>query len=310
VSSRLARIALRAYPLAFRRRYEAEMLALLDEAAPRASTVLDLLRGAISAHLRPLASLEDRVAPGERIRASTTAVLACWVALAAAGFGFYKTTEDAPFAGAARAHWLLAAAHVAVQALAVAGSAAVMLGALPLIASALMLARRDRRVRRLVLVPVGSVVLFGVLTALLVVLATARPMLLGHSAARGVFVAWQLAALACAAICVVGVRNVLFAIGAPAGRLLAAHRCGIALSATMIAIAIATTLYAIALPLDAAHLSAAVNGPLGLLSTGAAVVEQALVMSLAAALAVVSARRGRRAAGRMRAGLDAPPPRA
>ena len=123
MTGRLARLALALYPLAFRRRYEQEMRALLEESPPRALALLDLLRGAMAAHLRPTAAAGGGVDPGERLRASASGQLACWVAFAAAGFGFYKTTEDAPFAAAGHAHQLLGDTHLAVQVLAVLASA-------------------------------------------------------------------------------------------------------------------------------------------------------------------------------------------
>ena len=74
-------------------------------------------------------------------------MLACWVVFAAAGFAFYKTTEDAPFSAAGHAHPLLGAAHVAVQAIAVMASAVVVLGALPLIWAAFQHARDEHNLR-------------------------------------------------------------------------------------------------------------------------------------------------------------------
>ena len=50
------RLALALYPLAFRRRYEQEMRALLEDSPPRVLALLDLLRGAMAAHLRPAAA--------------------------------------------------------------------------------------------------------------------------------------------------------------------------------------------------------------------------------------------------------------
>jgi hypothetical protein len=50
---RLAMLTLSAYPLAFRRRYGDEMKVLLDQSPPRLVTLLDLVRGALAAHLRP-----------------------------------------------------------------------------------------------------------------------------------------------------------------------------------------------------------------------------------------------------------------
>jgi hypothetical protein len=49
----LARQALRLYPLAHQRRYGEEIRALLEDRPPRAGTLLDLLKGATRAHLRP-----------------------------------------------------------------------------------------------------------------------------------------------------------------------------------------------------------------------------------------------------------------
>ena len=77
------------------------------------------------------------------MRASISGVLLCWVFFAAAGFAYYKTTEDLPFSAAGHAHPLLRDAHLAVQAVALIASAAVVLGALPLIVAALARARRE-----------------------------------------------------------------------------------------------------------------------------------------------------------------------
>lgn len=87
MSRRLAQLALSLYPLAFRRRYGEELSALLEDAPPRMLAVLDLLRGAILAHLRPTAAGGALVDPSDRLRASASGQLACWVAFAAAGFG-------------------------------------------------------------------------------------------------------------------------------------------------------------------------------------------------------------------------------
>ena len=64
MSRRLARGALRLYPLAYRRRYGAEIEALLEDSPGGALTVLDLLRGAVIAHVRPAASATAALSPG------------------------------------------------------------------------------------------------------------------------------------------------------------------------------------------------------------------------------------------------------
>ncbi len=308
MSRRLARLAIAVYPLAFRRRYGAEMRALLDESSPSALSVLDLLRGALGAHLRPPARLCAALAPEERIRASVSAVLACWVAFAAAGFGFYKTTEDAPATAAANAHPLLGGAHLLVQVLAALGSAVVAIGALPLIGGALSRARKEPRLRRLVALPPLAVGCFAALTALLISLARAQHGNHASSVARGAFLAWLACALLCAGVCVVYARRALFATSIRRAWLAVAFVCGTVVAAVMVATTAATAVYAIALALDASALSSAPNGPLGATSTGASLIEQVVVMALAAAGASVTVRRGWRATRQLSVSGDDRPP--
>lgn len=247
MTRRLARLALWLYPVAFRRRYGEEMRALLDQTLPRALTLIDLLHGAVVAHLHPGPAVAGLVDPADRVRASISGVLDCWVAFAAAGFGFYKTTEDAPFTAAGHAHPLLGDAHLAVQALAIGASAAVVLGALPLIMTALAHARRQRSLRLLVSLPVLAVIVFAGLTGLLVLLAHSQPPRHATVAGRGAFIAWGLAGLACGAICVVASRMALFAVPLARGRLVAALASGTFVTAAMIAMTLATAVYALSL---------------------------------------------------------------
>ena len=296
MTRRVARMLLLLYPLAFRRRYGQEMRALLDQTPTLAVTLLDLLRGALAAHLRPPAGLAGVVDTGDRLRASTSGVLACWVAFAAAGFGFYKTTEDNQALG--NAHPVLGGAHLAVQVLAILGCVGVLAGALPLVLPALGHARRDRSLRILVSLPVLAVLAFAALTGLLVWLAHSRQSHQATTAGGGAFIAWGLAGLACGAVCVVASRKVLFALPLVRGRLLTALACATLVSATMAAMALATALYAIALRFDASALAAAPNGPLGLISSSASLIVQLIVMVIAGGLAVTSTRRGWQALGK------------
>jgi hypothetical protein len=295
MTRRLALMALGFYPLAFRRRYGEEMLALLEESPPRALAVIDLLRGALAAHLRPTATSAGLFDSADRMRASMSGQLACWVAFAAAGFGFYITTEDAPFTAAGRSHQLLGATHLAIQVIAVLASGAVLVGALPLIAAAAGRARREPRLRRLVSLPPLAVLLFVGLTRLMELVSSSQPAHRTSSAGAIAFLVWGLVGLGCAAVCVVAARGALFAVAMPRWRLVAAFACGTFVTAAMVAIALATALYGIALFADASHLAAAGNGPFQLLSVGVSLVVQLLVMVLAAALAAASTRRGWRA---------------
>ncbi len=291
MSRRLARLALSLYPLAFRRRYGDELSALLEDAPPRMLAVLDLLRGAILAHLRPTAAGGAPVDPSDRLRASASGQLACWVAFAAAGFGFYKTTEEEPFAAAGHAHHLLGGTYLAVQALAVLASVAVILGALPLILAALARARAEPRLRRLVSLPPLAVLVFVGLTR---VLLLAHPEPADHTSTVGgiAFIIWGVAGLACGAVCVVAARAALFAVAVPRWRLLAAYACGTLVTVAMAAITLAVMLYAIALFADASSLAASGNGPFQLVSVGVSLVVQLVVMALTATLAATSTQRG------------------
>jgi hypothetical protein len=302
MNRRLARLALGLYPLAFRRRYGQEMCSLLDETPARAGTVLDLVRGALFAHVRPPAALSGYVAPADRLRASASGVLACWVVFAAAGFGFYKTTEGGVFAGVGHAHFLLRGSFLTVQGLAAAASLAVILGAAPSILAVLARARREPAVRRPVSVAILAVLGFAGLTGIISLLASpaahARPTGVGGIA----FIAWGLAGLACAEVCVIASRRALFAVPMSGERLIAAFAGGALVTAAMAAITVAVAIYAVALPVDVSHLAGTPNGPLQAISVSASLVIQVVVMAAAAALATATTLRGWRAAWALRPG--------
>ena len=288
MTRRLARQALRLYPLAYRRRYGDEMRALLEDQPPRARTVLDLTRGALLAHLRPADAPAGTVEAGDRVRASASGVLLCWVFFAAAGFGFYKTTEDAPFSSTGHAHPLLREAHLAVQALALIASAAVVLGALPLIASAVAQARREPGLRRAVALPLLPVIVFGALTAAVLAIAHAQPPNQTSSGGSAVAVAWGIAGLACGTTCVLACRAALFSTPVPAARLRVALAAGTLVTLAMLVIAVAIAVYAIALAADASHLAAAPNGPFQVLSVTVSLILQIAIMAGAGALAAIA----------------------
>jgi hypothetical protein len=282
----LARRALRLYPLAYRRRYGEEMRALLEDRPPGAGTVFDLLRGAARAHLRPGDVSAGLVAPAERVRASTSGVLLCWVLFAAAGFGYAKTTEDQPFSIAGHAHPLLRDAHLAVQAVALIASAAVLLGALPLILSAFAQARRDPSLRRAVVLPFLPVLVFGALTAAVGVLAH------HNTGGSGLALIWGIAGLACGVWCALACRDALFATPVPAARLRVALVAGTVVTVAMVAIAGATAVYAILLSADVSRIAAEPNGPFQVVSVTTSLIIQLVVMVGAGALAAVALVRG------------------
>ncbi|MBA3865571.1 MAG: hypothetical protein H0X42_04370 [Solirubrobacterales bacterium] len=298
---RLAKAALDLYPLAFRRRYGDEMLALIEEAPPSSKTTLDLLRGAFLAHVRPAAGLAAALSPEERLRGATAGILSCWIAFAAAGFGFYKTTEDHPFSRAGDSHPAIGGAHTAIQILAVIASLAVIAGALPLIVPALRQARRVRSLRRATGLAAGALALFAIATLGLVALAHSTRSLPGPAAGLA-FLAWALVGLLSGTACAFAARSGLFALRVRRSGLVAALACGTLVTAAMALIATATGVYVFALALDASTLAGQGNGPSGLLSAGASIGFQLLVMIAAAGLASVTLYRGWSAVGSSRSG--------
>ncbi len=291
MNQRMQKVALALYPLAFRRRYGDELSALVDDspAGPRAT--FDLLRGALVAHVHPPAGIATTLSSEDRLRATASGVLMCWIAFAAAGFGFYKTTEDHPFSKAGDAHLALGGAHVAVQTLAIIASIAILAGALPLAVTAFRQARRARAVGRATGLALASVAVFAIATTALVVLAhSARSV--SHTAAGVAFMAWILVGLASGWVCALAARNGLFAIKVRRRGLVAALACGTLVTTAMALIALATALYVAALTVDAAALADEGNGPFGVLSVAISIGLQLIVMLVAASLASVSTRRG------------------
>ena len=298
-TEKLARLALRLYPLAYQRRYGEEVRALLEDQPPHARTVFDLVKSALLAHLRPGDAPAGAVGPADRVRASTNGVLLCWVFSAAAGFGYYKSTEDEPFSAAGHLHPRLLDAHLAVQAVALIAAAAVILGAVPLIASALAHARREPRLRRKLALPFLPLIVFAALTA--VVIAIAHTHAPNHSsvAGNGMAVAWGIAALGCGVTGVLACRTALFSTPVPTAQLRAALVAGTLVTVAMVAIAAAAAIYAIALTLDASQLAGEPNGPFQLLTITASLILQLVVMVGASALAAIATRRGWRAKGQL-----------
>jgi hypothetical protein len=286
-----AKAALAIYPLAFRRRYGDELRALVEETPPSTRATLDLFRGAFVAHARPARGISASLSLEDRLRVTASGVLSCWIAFAAAGFGFYKTTEDHPFVKAGAAHLTIGGAHTTILILAIIASIAVLAGALPLVVAALRQSRRARAVRRATGLAAGAVALFAISTAALVVFANSARSVSG--AAPGVaFSAWILVGLISGGICASAARNGLFATQVRRRGLVAALACGTLVTAAMALISLATAFYVIALGVDASTLAGAGNGPFGVLNVTVSIACQLIVMLSAVVFASVSNRRG------------------
>jgi hypothetical protein len=288
---RLAKVALALYPVAFRRRYGEEMLALVEDSPASSRTTFDLLRGALVAHARPPAGISASLSSEDRLRATSSGVLACWITFAAAGFGFYKTTEDHPFASAGDAHLALGGAHMAIQILAVLASIAVLAGALPLIVAAARQSRRARAVRRATGLAIGAVAVFAISTGALAAFADSAKSLSGGAAGLA-FSAWILVGLLSGGVCAFAARSGLYATWVRRRGLVAALTCGTLVTAAMALMALATALYVVALAVNASSLAAGDNGPFGVPSVGISIGIQLVVMLGSAGLAAVSTRLG------------------
>jgi hypothetical protein len=173
VSARLARLALRLYPLAYRRRYGAEMEALLEDGGAAPGTALDLARGALAAHLRPAPGVSAAVGRDERLRRGLGAIFLCWLVFVVAGLAFYKTTEGVPFEGVAGNPSVLGTLHLAIQIGAAVGGLAALVG---------VARRRDLRLATACAgVAAAAMVEIAALTAAyLVALTTGAPDLAGE----------------------------------------------------------------------------------------------------------------------------------
>jgi hypothetical protein len=296
VSARLARLAVAFYPLAYRRRYGAEMEALLEDQGPSPAAVADLLRGAARAHLRPEPGLAAELGPDDRLKLGLSATLLAWVSFSVAGLALYKTTEGISFTSAGDAHGLLGAAHLAIQVLALVATAAVVLGAAPLVVAALRQARERPAARRASFLAAGFVAVFGLATAALVAVAHSG------SAPSGALDAvtlalWTGLALACGIGCAVAGRLGLLAIAVPRGVLRFSAGCAVVVALGMVGIAVATAVYLATLAHDAPGLAGQGNGPLGTLSVGASLGVQLAVMVAVSFAAGAFAVRGSRLRG-------------
>lgn len=283
---RLGELALALYPLAYRRRYGDEMRALLDDAGTDGRAVVDLVRGALVAHVRPTVGTVAE----DRLRLSASGILVCWVLFAVAGLAFYKTVEGAAFTAAGDAHPALSALYLAIRVVAALASAVVVLAASPLlIVAALRQDGHDRRVVRRSL----RRALFALVTAAAL---TGAAVLIGHrmhwpAAGAVVLALWTFGVFCCGAICLAAVRRGLFAAVVPRGALRFAVFLGLLVTVSMWLIAGAVAAEAVLL--SGLPFSAAGNGPGGLLSVELSIVLQLAVMCAAALCASVSSARSR-----------------
>jgi hypothetical protein len=288
MNARLARLALALYPLAYRRRYGEEMTTLLEDTPPSPAVIVDLLRGAARAHLRPEPAVAGEVGADERLRLGVGSVLLCWVLFALAGLALYKTTEGSASEGSG-APGLLNGLHLAIQALAALGSVAVVVAAAPLVFVALRQGAGRPELRRLTRLACGYVAAFVAGTAALVLLAAGTTHSGGVDAL--ILAAWSLVALVCGVGCASVARRGLLEIDVPRRVVLLAGACATVVVAAMVGIALLTAAYLVALVAAAPGWAGEPNGPLGAVSVAMSVAIQLVAMAALSAPAAFGIRR-------------------
>jgi hypothetical protein len=288
---RMRKRLLSLYPEAWRDRYAEEMSALLDETPPRITTTLDLLRGALTAHLRPLASS----APTARARGTIIHVLGCFIVFCVFGSGFAKTTENYDYTE--HVHPLLGISHSVILIAAVVAAGALALAAAPLGLASLALARRTREpaLMKLIAVPPAAIATFAGSVELLVLWLNAHH----HRAGLGGWLLLGLCVL-CAATggfaCWAAPRALMRRIDVPPSAFAFSVVAVGLVALCMVAIAVATGVFLVGIAADASHVGASGNAPLQLINVTTSIAIQFTAMLGLSAVAAVSAARGFRAA--------------
>jgi hypothetical protein len=147
----VCRLLLRLYPRVWRMRYEEEMLALLESRPLAFSDCLDLIFGAIDAHLHPhlgasgLPRQEKLEHLSRTLRGSLLAGFCAYTGFALAGFGFQKLTEDPPFVTVANNSTTVGLAFHLIVIGGVASLLAVLAGGLPILCAVIKCALTQRR---------------------------------------------------------------------------------------------------------------------------------------------------------------------
>jgi hypothetical protein len=143
--SRLIGWLVRAYPRAWRERYEEEFVAMLEQGPVSIRDLFDVTLGVVDAWLRPQVVYEGRLVMVDRMRGSVLAVLWAWAGVVVGGVGFRKLTEYDDFVLAARDNALVGVAFDAVVVGAVVALAAVTVGGAPVAYAALRKALSEGR---------------------------------------------------------------------------------------------------------------------------------------------------------------------
>jgi hypothetical protein len=177
---RIEKYLLRLYPRIWRARYEEELLAVLESCPLSFPDTIDMLLGAIDAHLHPYLGargmlLQERIILMLRtLRRSLITLFCAYIGFVLAGMAFQKLTEYDDFVAAARAHSLVGTSFTLVVIGSVLALLAILVGGLPIAFAVVKDALATKRIGRLLLLAVP-------LLAFAALLGTIQ--VLGHTAA-------------------------------------------------------------------------------------------------------------------------------
>ena len=158
ITGKVRPLLVRLYPRAWRERYAAEFDALLDQCLRSPLDVLDVILGAMDAHLQLLngENVNWRIMNMiNKLRTTILVVFAAYIGFIVAGFSLVGMADDSPMMPLMKTNLPLAATWTTIQVGAAVALLAVVIGGLPL---ALTVFRRalgsNRHALRLLLVPV------------------------------------------------------------------------------------------------------------------------------------------------------------
>ncbi len=137
---------LRLYPAAWRKRYGDEFAALLEDVRPTPLALLDVLLGALDAHLHADLLPGGVLSMTSRLRSSAIAAFCAFAVFVLAYAGWGRLTDPrSPFTAAAHAHTEIMVAWDAAQVAATIAGLAVLVGGVPILLAALVSAWRSGR---------------------------------------------------------------------------------------------------------------------------------------------------------------------
>jgi hypothetical protein len=173
----IVRPLLRLYPEYWRVRYGEEFAALLEVCPLRLTTLLDVLLGALDAHIDPQDTTGRIMQAINRPRRSAIVVFCAYIAFVLAGLNYFKSTED-DIHRLMRGHADITAAYFVVEAGAAVALLAVLAGGVPLALAALRRAWEQRRwdiPLLLAVPPVALAVWVGWTAIIVLVIAPTNP---------------------------------------------------------------------------------------------------------------------------------------